>query len=253
MNRGKEGHGRAAQKEGSNEGLNTRIKQSEVRDAIKTHGLSFGALVETHVKSDSLSNIVSLVFGSWKWVSNSPVTENVNKVFFITIVYGSNSIVERKDLWSGLRKAMVLMGNMSWVIMGDFCWVFCGFPRIKLTQGLTWITKPHWFDKSHRSDNQTGPHRSGLIVASMRQATSSRSSECFLWAFLAAAGAVAGGASPRGSSRTYHFLSCLSTIIRLRSQSKKLEPTCVAPTGLVIFVWTPGRKTPIAPTGLTIS
>ncbi|KAJ9541853.1 hypothetical protein OSB04_028359 [Centaurea solstitialis] len=65
---------------------------------------------------------------------------------------------------------------------------------------------------------------SGLIVASMRQAISSRSSECFLWAFLAAAGAVAGGASPRGSSRTYHFLSCLSTIIRLRSQSKKLEP-----------------------------
>src|SRR5581483_3399452 len=70
--------------------------------------------------------------------------------------------------------------------------------------------------------------RSGLIVASMRQATSSRSSECFLWAFLAAAGAFAGGASPRGSSKTYHFLSCLSTIIRLRSQSRKLEPVSLS-------------------------
>ncbi|KAJ9566680.1 hypothetical protein OSB04_002646 [Centaurea solstitialis] len=65
---------------------------------------------------------------------------------------------------------------------------------------------------------------SGLIVANIRQATSRRSSECFLWAFLAAAGAFAGGASPSGSSSTYHFLSCLSTIIRLRSQSRKLEP-----------------------------
>src|SRR5581483_2553607 len=70
--------------------------------------------------------------------------------------------------------------------------------------------------------------RSGLIVASMRQATSNRSSVCFLWAFLTAAGAVAGGASPRGSSRTYHFLSCLSTIIRLRSQSRKLAPVSLS-------------------------
>ncbi|KAJ9566903.1 hypothetical protein OSB04_002869 [Centaurea solstitialis] len=107
---------------------------------------------------------------------------------------------------------------------------------------------------------------SGLIVASMRQATSSRSSECFLWAFLAAAGAVAGGASPRGS-RTYHFLSCLSTIIRLRSQSRKFEPVNLSFSRierrerlLVLFPLAlssssgllEGREIPIAPTGLTI-
>ncbi|KAJ9545159.1 hypothetical protein OSB04_024866 [Centaurea solstitialis] len=72
--------------------------------------------------------------------------------------------------------------------------------------------------------NKVKVYLSGLIVASMRQATSNKSSVCFLWAFLAAAGVVAGGASRRGSSRTYHFLSCLSSIIRLRSQSRKLEP-----------------------------
>ncbi|KAJ9566912.1 hypothetical protein OSB04_002878 [Centaurea solstitialis] len=49
-----------------------------------------------------------------------------------------------------------------------------------------------------------GGYRSGLIVASIKQATSRRSSECFLWAFLAAAGAFAGGASPSGSSSRYY-------------------------------------------------
>ncbi|KAJ9539245.1 hypothetical protein OSB04_031978 [Centaurea solstitialis] len=46
--------------------------------------------------------------------------------------------------------------------------------------------------------------------------------------FLTAAVAFAGGASPRGSSKTYHFLSCLSTIIRLRSQSRKLGPVSLS-------------------------
>ncbi|KAJ9545449.1 LOW QUALITY PROTEIN: hypothetical protein OSB04_025156 [Centaurea solstitialis] len=91
--------------------------------------------------------------------------------------------------------------------------------------GFLWVSSDQT-DSRINTDltNLAGPHRSGLIVASIRQATSRRSSECFLWAFLAAAGAFAGGASPSGSSSTYHFLSCLSTIIRLRSQSRKLEP-----------------------------
>ncbi|KAJ9536532.1 hypothetical protein OSB04_un000284 [Centaurea solstitialis] len=172
-NKGKETSGRGLQKEGSNEGgrcqiyqikmvkfgcwnirgLNTSIKQREVRDFIKSHELSFCALVETHVKADSLSSIIPMVFGAWKWVSNSLVTVNGTRIvlawdecvgdvmildihpqflhcviklrgvdpsFFATIVYGSNSTIERRELWSGLRKAKVLMGNQPWVILGDF-------------------------------------------------------------------------------------------------------------------------------------
>ena len=40
--------------------------------------------------------------------------------FYVTIVYGENSDVKRRELWSGLRKAKVLMGNKPWMLMGDF-------------------------------------------------------------------------------------------------------------------------------------
>ncbi|KAJ9536720.1 hypothetical protein OSB04_un000105 [Centaurea solstitialis] len=40
--------------------------------------------------------------------------------FFITFVYGANQLSERKQLWSNLRKAKVLLGAQPWAIMGDF-------------------------------------------------------------------------------------------------------------------------------------
>ena len=40
--------------------------------------------------------------------------------FYLTIVYGANTGVDRRNLWSGLRKAKVLMGDKPWVLMGDF-------------------------------------------------------------------------------------------------------------------------------------
>ncbi|KAJ9547121.1 hypothetical protein OSB04_019664 [Centaurea solstitialis] len=123
-------------------GLNAPIKQVEVRDCIRSCNLSFCALVETHVQQASLPTIVSSVFGSWKWTSNAAVSgrgarilfawdERVADVmvwefhshdvsFFATIVYGSNSLVERNELWSGLRKAKVIMGDKPWVVLGDF-------------------------------------------------------------------------------------------------------------------------------------
>ncbi|KAJ9552181.1 hypothetical protein OSB04_016226 [Centaurea solstitialis] len=32
---------------------------------------------------------------------------------------------------------------------------FRGFPRVKLTRGLSWISKPYWFDKSHKPNDQS--------------------------------------------------------------------------------------------------
>ncbi|KAJ9541666.1 hypothetical protein OSB04_028172 [Centaurea solstitialis] len=111
-----------------------------------------GASAQTHVKADNLVSICEYVFGSWKWVSNSSVSDLGTRIliawdedtvdvmvldthaqfihcfvklrgqasFFITIVYGANGVIDRKQLWSGLRKAKVIMGTKPWVIMGDF-------------------------------------------------------------------------------------------------------------------------------------
>ncbi|KAJ9560946.1 hypothetical protein OSB04_006106 [Centaurea solstitialis] len=134
-------------------GLNAPVKQLEVRDLVRRFGISFCALVETHVQQVGLQGILFSVFGSWKWFSNVQVSPNGTRIvfawderiadvmvlemhaqflhcfvklraqaesFFVTLVYGSNSLVERRDLWSGLRKAKVLMGDKPWMVMGDF-------------------------------------------------------------------------------------------------------------------------------------
>ncbi|KAJ9541978.1 hypothetical protein OSB04_028484 [Centaurea solstitialis] len=51
-------------------GLNSSSKQSEVRDLIKEKGINICALLETHVKVDSLASVCTKVFGRWSWVSN---------------------------------------------------------------------------------------------------------------------------------------------------------------------------------------
>ncbi|KAJ9542089.1 hypothetical protein OSB04_028595 [Centaurea solstitialis] len=134
-------------------GLNATVKQKEVWDLISNYGLSLCALVETHVRGDVLPRVANDVFGSWRWISNIQAMDTAahiliawdecvcdvmaidlheqflhcfvklrggSKAFFITVVYGSNSMVERKELWSGLRKAKVLMGDKPWVVVGDF-------------------------------------------------------------------------------------------------------------------------------------
>ncbi|KAJ9536537.1 hypothetical protein OSB04_un000289 [Centaurea solstitialis] len=108
---------------------------------------------ETHVRKDVLNRVATDVFGNWRWSSNVLNTETgtrilvawdegvldvmvvdshaqflhcfvklrgLDKAFFITIVYGSNLMTDRKELWSGLRKARVLMGDKPWVVLGDF-------------------------------------------------------------------------------------------------------------------------------------
>ncbi|KAJ9535674.1 hypothetical protein OSB04_un001171 [Centaurea solstitialis] len=134
-------------------GLNARIKQSEVRKSILSNGMSFCSLLETHVKPNVLPTICKSVFGDWKWVSNSSVSDHGTRIifawddrigdvmildmhaqflhcfvkirggmhsFFVTIVYSANDWMVRKELWSGLRKAKVIMGAKPWVLMGDF-------------------------------------------------------------------------------------------------------------------------------------
>ncbi|KAJ9564993.1 hypothetical protein OSB04_000959 [Centaurea solstitialis] len=46
--------------------------------------------------------------------------KGIDDQFYATFVYGSNNTIDRRELWSGLRKAKVLMNHQPWVLMGDF-------------------------------------------------------------------------------------------------------------------------------------
>ncbi|KAJ9535485.1 hypothetical protein OSB04_un001384 [Centaurea solstitialis] len=134
-------------------GLNSRIKQKEVRDSIKLHGISLFAIVETRLQIDNIAKVCVDTFGSWDWITNSsfcdrgtriviawdPKTLDVMSIeghaqfmhcliklkndpqpFYVSVVYGANDLTLRRQLWSGIRKQKVLIGSQAWIIMGDF-------------------------------------------------------------------------------------------------------------------------------------
>ncbi|KAJ9561523.1 LOW QUALITY PROTEIN: hypothetical protein OSB04_006683 [Centaurea solstitialis] len=134
-------------------GLNTSLKQLEVRDLIKDRGINICALLETHVRSDALMNVMSKVFGRWPWVSNHmhcefgtriligwndalfdlmvlDMTDQVvnceikvrgnSTVFFFSFIYAANQGRERRNLWSAIRKFRAIIGDKPWVLSGDF-------------------------------------------------------------------------------------------------------------------------------------
>lgn len=134
-------------------GLNKKNKQKEVIEVIKGNKLGICAVLETHVKDWNLSSISSIVFGNWKWVSNSSeycsgvriivgwdsnlfdvmmlsksdqvmhffmrFLEN-NCEFFISFVYAASKYIDRRVLWKNLEKHRVLVDNKAWALLGDF-------------------------------------------------------------------------------------------------------------------------------------
>ena len=52
-------------------GLNALSKQLEVKSLIHEFGISFCAILETHIKDSSLYEIYSFSFGRWGWISNA--------------------------------------------------------------------------------------------------------------------------------------------------------------------------------------
>ncbi|KAJ9536622.1 hypothetical protein OSB04_un000171 [Centaurea solstitialis] len=97
-------------------GLNAPVKQLEVRDLVSRFGISFIALVETHVQQAGLQGILATVFGSWKWFSNSQVSPFGTRIVFAWDERIAD--VMRALVWS--CKAKVLMGDKPWLVMGDF-------------------------------------------------------------------------------------------------------------------------------------
>ncbi|KAJ9555971.1 hypothetical protein OSB04_010585 [Centaurea solstitialis] len=109
--------------------------------------------VETKVTDNNLGTVCESFFRNWSWVSNVAYCDSGTRIilawdvrvvdimvlevhaqfmhclvrvkgvadaFYATFVYGSNNTVARRDLWSGLRKAKVIMNLKPWIVLGDF-------------------------------------------------------------------------------------------------------------------------------------
>lgn len=132
-------------------GLNSPSKQREVNILCNRERVGLIGLVETKIKVGNIQETARTMFGGWEyitnlqyhyngriWLSGRPdiyhvvelsgnaqaitcqVTQNSKLVpFLLTMVYGMNSRVERKELWKFLE--MLTMGcNDPWLVMGDF-------------------------------------------------------------------------------------------------------------------------------------
>ncbi|KAJ9535488.1 hypothetical protein OSB04_un001387 [Centaurea solstitialis] len=139
-------------------GLNATDKQQEVKSFIRNNNLSLCAILETHIRVESLRGVCERTFGRWEWVSNQIHSDygtriivawnaadvdvmvleshgqfmhcevrirGLDQVFFVSFVYGANRGLDRRQLWSGLRKFRAILGAKPWLIAGDFnCLLF---------------------------------------------------------------------------------------------------------------------------------
>ncbi|GKC78416.1 RNA-directed DNA polymerase, eukaryota, reverse transcriptase zinc-binding domain protein [Tanacetum coccineum] len=134
-------------------GMSTSDKQKEVRSIIKEENLQMCGIVETHIKYQNINTTGKKVFGNWEFTSNGEdnskvcrimIGWNSNKMnvwviakskqcifllvetickkvkFFCSIVYASNSYMERRKLWRELGAQKSITNGIPWVLMGDF-------------------------------------------------------------------------------------------------------------------------------------
>ncbi|KAJ9561536.1 hypothetical protein OSB04_006696 [Centaurea solstitialis] len=127
--------------------------KGEVRELLKINDVALCSIIETHLRGDAILDACSSVFGRWNWCSNLSLCMHGTRIIvawdarkvdvlviemhaqfihceirvhgmaeplFYSFVYGDNRGVERRALWSGLRKFKVFLGNRPWVVMGDF-------------------------------------------------------------------------------------------------------------------------------------
>ncbi|XP_062100689.1 uncharacterized protein LOC133806613 [Humulus lupulus] len=93
-------------------GMNKREMQNAILSVCKENKVGFGALFETKfVTVDILLEDPQLVHCKIRVCGQQ-------KMFFATLVYGSNSMGERKKLWDKLANIGQL--NNPWIIFGDF-------------------------------------------------------------------------------------------------------------------------------------
>ncbi|XP_062119222.1 uncharacterized protein LOC133832969 [Humulus lupulus] len=133
-------------------GMNKGNKQRDIRDLCRLNNVGFGALFETKVRHEKTAGIISNSFPNWDYYSSSVISYIIlliwqskfvqvqilgedtqfvhckfkvsghNTEFFLTAVYGSNSMLDRKILWDKLAGLGYL--NFPWIVLGDFNAIF---------------------------------------------------------------------------------------------------------------------------------
>lgn len=133
-------------------GLNEPSKHRPLADWINSKSITFGALLETHVRESNMNQLLSIICPGWTCISNYqhsflgkiwivsklptsivPLFSDLQSItcevkleegqsFIYTAVYASNEVEERKDLWLSLRDSYIAfnLATKPWIVNGDF-------------------------------------------------------------------------------------------------------------------------------------
>ena len=130
-------------------GFNDPLKQKRVVARIRSLKIQIVCLLETRVKENNSQVIIARHFQGWKWLHNyssayngriwilwndqqqvnlvdtsaQSITGKVvegSKQFYLTVTYGFNDGIARRDLWSKLEGLQGICSQSPWVIAGDF-------------------------------------------------------------------------------------------------------------------------------------
>ncbi|CAL9231246.1 unnamed protein product [Arabidopsis halleri] len=133
-------------------GINEVTKHRTLANWINSKPVTFGALLETHVKEPNLNHILSSIGPGWSVINNYQhselgkiwiifklpttvrflfsdlqsisveVTLETGFSFVYTAVYASNDLEERRVLWQSLRDTHTAFGlsSLPWLVNGDF-------------------------------------------------------------------------------------------------------------------------------------
>lgn len=135
-------------------GLNSPLRQREVKDFIKNMNIGLIGLLEVKIRENNFKNIARRVFRNWNVLHNSlqnlvsriilawnpnifigkvlyctdqSITASFkllasrdNEEVILTVVYGSNDRSTRRELWRELRYQNLIYNGKPWLIMGDF-------------------------------------------------------------------------------------------------------------------------------------
>lgn len=134
-------------------GFNKKEKQRVVKDWIHQSKFDFGCLIETKVKESKAERLVRSIFPDWSFLANyeehrlgrlwlvwrnnvriTPLYKTAQIItcsvyiegrpdeFFVSFVYASNFVADRKSLWSDIKHHhnLPLFRDKAWMICGDF-------------------------------------------------------------------------------------------------------------------------------------
>ncbi|KAL2235433.1 UNVERIFIED_CONTAM: hypothetical protein Sindi_1275500 [Sesamum indicum] len=132
-------------------GLNKRDHQLAVKDIIAEFRLQFLGLLETRVRINNVSHIQAFLLPQLKWFVYYGLTSNrvwiawddnfidvdviecgtqfihchvniraLQESIAITVIYGANEVVERRELWGSLEIIAMQCIDIPWLVGGDF-------------------------------------------------------------------------------------------------------------------------------------